>query len=137
MLYALDTCTITFLFKGNISVENKFNAKLENKVLICIPPIAYYETIRGFMAVDAQRKLNGFENFYNDCYFPDIIERQYMRTCADLYVACRKNGRPMGENDLLIGAWCLLAGAILVTDNVKHFQHIDGLTIENWKVINN
>jgi predicted nucleic acid-binding protein len=133
MLYALDTCTISLLFRDNISVGNKFHIKLENKDLICVPPIAYYETIRGFMAVNAQRKLNVFEEFYNSCYFPDVIERQYMRTCADLYVECKKAGRPMGENDLLIASWCLIVGAVLVTDNIKHFQHIDSLKLENWK----
>jgi tRNA(fMet)-specific endonuclease VapC len=133
MIYALDTCTITFLIRGDIPVKDKFTEKLENKNQICIPPIAYYETIRGLIAINAQQKLNDFEFFYNSCYFPDVLERQYMRSCAELYVACKKAGNPMGENDLLIGSWCLTVGAILVTDNVKHFNRINGLIIENWK----
>lgn len=36
------------------------------------------------------------------------------------------------EFDLLIAATALAGDYVLVTDNVKHFQRIEGLRIENW-----
>ncbi|OAD21474.1 PilT-like protein, partial [Candidatus Thiomargarita nelsonii] len=47
-------------------------------------------------------------------------------------VTLRKKGRPTGEVDALIAAIALAHNAILVTDNTKHFEHIEGLTLENW-----
>jgi tRNA(fMet)-specific endonuclease VapC len=41
-------------------------------------------------------------------------------------------GRPIGQNDLLIAAHALSLGMTLVTDNVQEFHRIDGLRIENW-----
>ena len=34
--------------------------------------------------------------------------------------------------DRLIAAQAIAAGAVCVTDNVRHFLRIPGLTIENW-----
>ena len=34
--------------------------------------------------------------------------------------------------DILIAATAIKHGLTVVTDNLKHFSRIDGLTIENW-----
>ena len=41
-------------------------------------------------------------------------------------------GKPLEDFDLLIGAAAVSRGLTLVTDNVKHFDRISGITIENW-----
>jgi len=41
-------------------------------------------------------------------------------------------GRPIGSMDTLIAAHALSLGAILVTNNVRHFNHVPNLEIENW-----
>ena len=43
-----------------------------------------------------------------------------------------QTGREIGRMDLLIAAQAIAAGAVCVTDNVRHFLRIPGLTIENW-----
>lgn len=42
-------------------------------------------------------------------------------------------GEIIGPNDLLVAAHAISLGAILVTDNVREFQRLDGLRIENWR----
>jgi len=44
----------------------------------------------------------------------------------------RKQGTPLDDFDLLIGASAVANNLILVTNNVKHFERIEGITIENW-----
>ena len=43
-----------------------------------------------------------------------------------------KQGTPIGSLDLLIGAHALSLEAILVTNNTKEFNRIDGLTVIDW-----
>ncbi len=41
-------------------------------------------------------------------------------------------GLPIGEIDLLIGAQALAADLVVVTNNTKEFERIEGLKLENW-----
>lgn len=43
-----------------------------------------------------------------------------------------RKGTPIGPLDLLIAAQAVHMGVILVTNNVREFNRIDGLSIENW-----
>lgn len=44
----------------------------------------------------------------------------------------RALGTPIDDFDLLIAASAYANNLVLVTDNLKHFQNIEGLTVENW-----
>ena len=42
-------------------------------------------------------------------------------------------GQPIGEFDMMIAAHSLLASAVLVTNNTRHFQRIEApLMLTNW-----
>ena len=43
-----------------------------------------------------------------------------------------QGGKPIGGNDLLIAAQALSLGHVLVTDNLREFARVDGLSCENW-----
>jgi tRNA(fMet)-specific endonuclease VapC len=43
----------------------------------------------------------------------------------------RKQGRAVGDLDLLIAATCLEHGLTLLTNNRRHFEMVDGLSIES------
>jgi tRNA(fMet)-specific endonuclease VapC len=42
-------------------------------------------------------------------------------------------GQPIGPNDLLIAAQALSQGLVLVTNNLREFQRVKGLRMENWR----
>lgn len=44
----------------------------------------------------------------------------------------RKNGMIVDDFDLLIGATAIAFELTLVTNNSKHFQNLEGITLENW-----
>jgi tRNA(fMet)-specific endonuclease VapC len=44
----------------------------------------------------------------------------------------KKAGTRIGELDLLIGCQALAMDAVLVTNNTREFERIDGLRLENW-----
>ena len=47
-------------------------------------------------------------------------------------VRLKKLGKKLEDFDLLIGSSAKAKGLIMVTDNVKHFDRIEGIIIENW-----
>ena len=49
-----------------------------------------------------------------------------------LRAALEAGGRPIGAMDLLIAAHALSLGATLVTNNVKEFERVPDLRLENW-----
>lgn len=51
---------------------------------------------------------------------------------AEIRAALKRRGKPIGAFDLLIGATALQYGLILVTNNTREFERIDGLAIEDW-----
>lgn len=56
------------------------------------------------------------------------VARVYGVIRADL----ERKGTPIGPNDLLIAAHARDLGYILVTDNVREFNRVEGLTVVNW-----
>jgi tRNA(fMet)-specific endonuclease VapC len=57
-------------------------------------------------------------------------------TCAAEFGAVASEladrGSPIGEFDALIAAHAIVLEVTLVTNNVKHFNRIRGLKVENW-----
>ena len=51
---------------------------------------------------------------------------------AEIYAYRLKIGKPLEDADILTAAFCIVGGCILVTNNTKHFDVIDGLQLVNW-----
>ena len=60
--------------------------------------------------------------------FEQLADETYARVRAALEGA----GTPIGANDLLIASHALTLGLVLVTDNVREFERVEGLEVENW-----
>lgn len=60
--------------------------------------------------------------------FDGPAARRYGEVRAEL----ERQGTPLGDADLRIGAIALVRGLTVVTGNVRHFQRIPGLSVENW-----
>lgn len=54
------------------------------------------------------------------------------RSYAEIRVALEAAGRPLEDPDLRIAAICLAHDLTLVTGNVRHFERVPGLRVENW-----
>lgn len=67
----------------------------------------------------------------------EIEVRDLDEATARAYGAIRATleaaGAIIGQNDLWIAAQAQTLGAILVTDNVREFDRVEGLVIENWR----
>ena len=59
---------------------------------------------------------------------PATAARHY----GDLRAALQKAGTPIGNNDLWIAAHALAMGVPLVSNNLREFERVVGLKLENW-----
>ncbi|MCL2411078.1 MAG: PIN domain-containing protein [Treponema sp.] len=129
--YALDTNIVTYYLKGNKTIIERVSAETDNANSIIIPPIVFYEIKRWLLTVNANKKLELFENM---CSLSGIgiIERGVLEIASVIYSDLQKKGIIIGDNDILIASYCLYHNITLVTNNEKHFNNIADLKTANW-----
>ena len=131
--FALDTNIISYLLRSDpaVSVSARLTQENDRGNMFIIPPLVYYEIKRGLLADNAKKWLRMFEDFCEDISIGEMTLEMY-DAAAQQYDNQRRIGRPVGDADLLIAAFCMVSGYTLVTNNTKHFEQIDGLQITNW-----
>ena len=78
-----------------------------------------------------QRKKEAVREFLATLAILSLDERSaqhFGRIKTDL----ERAGQGLADADLFIGAICLAYEAILVTGNIRHYQRIAGLSLEDW-----
>ena len=129
--FALDTNIVSYVLQGRDDASSRLEAETKRGNQVVIPPIVYYEIRRGLLASGATRKARLFDELLSDIKV-DNIDTATLDIAASEYARLKKTGQPISDADLLIGAYCVEKGYILVTNNEKHFSLISGLTIVNW-----
>jgi len=106
MIYALDTNIVSYDLKNTCGIREKleFLNKTQNKIII--PPITFYEVLRGLKATSANKKLERFNLVFLP-YLQDTMSAQDWLVASGIYADCKKRGHPMAENDLLQAAFCV------------------------------
>ncbi len=61
------------------------------------------------------------------------FDAQAAEVYGTIRAALETAGTPIGPLDTLIAAHALAVGATLVTANVREFQRVPGLVVENWR----
>jgi len=132
MLHMLDTDTASYLIKGKPpAIEARLAALVP--VTVCVSVMTRAELQYGLKRLPADHRLH-------------LAVRQFLKIvrilpwdtdAADWYAEIRhqlvSTGQPIGEMDMMIAAHALSAGAVLVTNNTRHYERIDApLILENW-----
>jgi len=108
------------------------NIRLKMRSGLCISSITLAELEYGVEASAYPEKntvaLLQFLSIVDVLPFDDRAAAAYGDICA----ALRKKGTPIGTMDMLIAAHARAKGCILVTNNTKEFQRVEGLVLENW-----
>ncbi len=55
-----------------------------------------------------------------------------MDATTEIKAALTAAGTPIGPNDTAIAGHAIAAGAVLVTNNVREFERVPGLVLEDW-----
>jgi tRNA(fMet)-specific endonuclease VapC len=131
VIYILDTNICIYIInKSPKQVLDKFLSLNNAKIAISI--ITYGELLYGIQksnyTTKSQKILDKFANNINILNTNNNTAKYYGEIRSDL----SKNGNIIGNNDLWIAAHAKSLNAILVTNNEKEFNRIDGLRVENW-----
>ena len=129
--YMLDTDISSYIIRNRPqSVRERFS-KLESDQL-CISAITEAELAYGVKAAGARIALRlDVEDFVRRI---TVLEwgGAAVEHYADIRVKLEAAGTPIGNMDLMIAAHARSVGAVVVTNNEKHFGRVGGLTVENW-----
>ena len=133
MKYVLESNIISYALKGDVEVRRHLDEATATGNEIIVPHIVYFEIKRWLLEIGAKVKRRMFEEMLHDTITIQPINEPVWDMAATLYVQTRKEGKPMGDADLLIAAFCLINDFALVSNNTRHFERIEGLKLVNWK----
>ncbi|EIG1443742.1 type II toxin-antitoxin system VapC family toxin [Escherichia coli] len=130
-IYMLDTNICSFIMREQPEAVLK---NLEQAVLrghrIVVSAITYRFGATGPKA--SPRHVQLVDAF---CARLDAIlpwDRAAVDATTEVKVALRLAGTPIGPNDTAIAGHAIATGAILVTNNVREFERVPGLVLEDW-----
>ena len=131
MTYMLDTNICIYAIKNKPEqVLEKLKQNLSNG--ICISAITLAELQHGIEKSMNREKnsmaLLQFLSILDILPFDDLAAVEYGKICAYL----QKRGTPIGTMDMLIAAHAKTENLIIVTNNVREFERVPNLKIENW-----
>lgn len=132
----LDTNIITAFLKNDSGVVTKVSEYLDVFDNLSINIISYYEILRGLIDLGNRIKLRKFEEFMQENELLPL-RKETIQTAAEIYAYLKKRGNLIEDADILIASIALVENLVLVTDNIRHFERVEGLQIENWKDRNN
>jgi len=127
----IDTDIISYFLKGNEKVFLKFKEYLLQHNSINISVITYYEIMSGLTFINATKQIEIFENFCNTASILNLTKDSVINS-AKIYSKQRSKGKAIDDIDILIAGIALSNNLILVTNNIRHFEKVEGLKIENW-----
>ena len=128
--YLLDTNIVIYVIKQRpIQALDVFNRQQGR---MAISAITLAELIHGAeKSSDVSRNTAVVEDFVSRLAvlpYDDKAAWQY----GNIRAALEKLGQPIGLNDLHIAAHARSNGLILVTNNLREFERVPGLVLENW-----
>ena len=139
MIYLIDTDVFTLAHRARHGLRDRIaTERATNEVVISL--VTRIEVLRGrfdavLKATDGAalaRALDGLRS--SEAYLAEFRVLPFDVTAVAEFERLRedKQAKKAGRNDLLIACTALAHGATLVTRNVKDFQNIPNLKIENW-----
>jgi tRNA(fMet)-specific endonuclease VapC len=130
-MYFLDTNTCIYFLNGKyIFIKEKILSLPPNEIKI--PSIVKAELLLGAYKSNRKKetieKVDKFLEPFEVIPFMDLMTYTYAEIRNDV----EKKGEVIGPNDMLIASIVKFHDGILVTNNVKEFQRIKGLKLDNW-----
>lgn len=132
--YMLDTCICSFIMREHpVSVLQRLAAEVAQNNRIVISAITYAEMRYGQIGKKASPK--------HKMLVDEFVKRldeilPWGQTAVDATIEVKSRlteaGSVIGENDTAIAGHAIASGCVLVTNNVREFSRVPGLSYEDW-----
>lgn len=129
-MWVLDTNTLIYFFKGEGRVAGKLLERAPKD--IGIPAIVLYELNVGIAKSSSPEKRSRQLAELTAVIQVLPFHQREAQTAAEIRAALENQGRPIGPLDTLIAGTALAHGATLVSHNVREFDRIETLRVEDW-----
>lgn len=132
MKYLLDTNTcIRYLNGRSPGLLHKLDDLAEENVFVC--SVVKFELRYGALRSNNVGKSLATQQTFLDRFVSLPFDDAAHVYAAEIRANLARVGTPIGPNDVLIAAIALANGLTLVTHNVREFERVDGLAIEDWE----
>src|SRR5574340_104280 len=131
VLFMLDTDTCAFILRGAAPrLEKRLGSVPMRQQVMSV--VTYAELLFG-VRVSSRRKTNraAVEAMVSNLQVLDWTSSA-AEHYADIRFALRASGTMIGANDLMIAAHARSLDATVVTNNLRDFRRVRGLSAENW-----
>ncbi len=129
-MYLLDTDTVIYNLKDHAAVKKNLRRCFYDPIKISVITLMelYYGAYHSQKIESNLAKIKNIENSI------EIIPlgKESVETFGKYKAKLEKAGVPLDDFDLILASCALAHNLVLVTNNVKHFQRIEGLKITNW-----
>ena len=130
-MYMLDTNICIYVLKNH---SDKLRQKFKAIKDICISSITYGELCFGIENGDSHLKKERWEQLeiFTQRLLIDSWDAEAGKHYGVIRAQLKKEGTLIGNNDLFIAAHARSIDAVLVTNNIREFNRVPDLTVENW-----
>lgn len=129
----LDTNICSYIIRNKSeNIKEKLKA-VEKHHTIALSNIVVSELFYGAKKKGSEKLLDLVLSFVENFEVMDFDKNSAL-AYADIRVELESTGKIIGSNDLLIAAHAKGSDAVLVTNNTKEFEKVNGLSIENWVI---
>jgi tRNA(fMet)-specific endonuclease VapC len=127
----LDTNICSYIIRNRPEKIREKLKEIEENHTVALSSIVVSELLYGATKNGSPKLMKIVSSFIDNFIIYDYskISAKYY---ADIRSNLEKQGKIIGANDLLIASHALSLKATLVTNNIKEFERIDGLILENW-----
>lgn len=131
MKYLVDTNILIYLMNSkSIKLQNKFTKK--NPEQFCVSSITVAELIYGAKkSKHIERNIEAAIKIVSPFTIIDFTGEDAFEY-GDIRAELEINGKVIGGNDILISSQARRQNLIVITANVKEFERVPRLKVENW-----
>ena len=130
-MYMVDTNTCIFALKSR---PEKLRRKFKAIRNLCISSITFGELCYGIENGQSHLRESRWQQLtdFTQRILIDPWDEQAARYYGAIRASLQRQGKIIGNNDLLIAAHARSIGCVLVTNNMSEFSRVSDLTIEDW-----
>jgi tRNA(fMet)-specific endonuclease VapC len=119
--------------RGGLALEPRLAGREEAPFFLSV--ITVSELLHGVHRADAavrRAKRSAFVEAVIDRFPLLPVDLPTARIHAELWARLARSGRTIGAHDLWLAAAAIAHGLVLATANVREFERVEGLELEDW-----